>query len=248
MDAAPRTSKISAIFAKISLGISGMIGVIWSIFTYLFPDPAVLGLSVDFINWKTLIIIVGTVMVFSGLGIAILARKLPSVLILGVWLGLALFLCAVFFRLGGEYAKPSVEFARSQTLFTENESANLFGKSSETVDNVSMELLGGDQNGQSPTCTLELTNKSADRDFRFLNPISLFEETGGALGLSQLRVGDAKYDRWDSFQLIRNVPTRVTLIFEAAKGRVKQSPALKLTFRDREGKENVLKFNEVKVN
>ncbi|KGS16258.1 MULTISPECIES: hypothetical protein [Pseudomonas syringae group] len=248
MDAAPRTSKISAIFAKISLGISGMIGVIWSIFTYLFPDPAILGLSVDFINWKTLIIIVSAIMLFSGLGIAILARKLPAVLKLGVWLALALFLCAVFFKLGGEYAKPSLEFARSQKLFVENDNANMFGKRSETVDNLSVELLDCDQNGQSPTCTLELINKSADRDFRFLTPISLFEETGGALGLSQLRVGDAKYDRWDSFQLIRNVPTRVTLIFEATKGRIKQSPALKLTFRDRENKDNVLKFNEVKVN
>ncbi|KPY46028.1 Uncharacterized protein ALO48_01611 [Pseudomonas syringae pv. rhaphiolepidis] len=220
MDAALRTSKISAIFARISIGVSGMIGVIWSIFTYLFPDPAVLGLSIDFINWKTLVIIVGTGMVISGFCIAFLARKLPSILKLSVWLALSLFLCAVFFKLGGEYAKPSVDFARGQTLFTENESANLFGKRSETVDNVSMELLGCDQNGQSPICMLELTNKSTDRDFRFLNPISLFEETGGALGLSQLRVGDAKYDRWDSFQLIRNVPTRVTLIFEAAKGRV----------------------------
>ncbi len=77
MDAAPRTSKISAILVKISAGIVWMIGVIWSIFTYLFPDPTILGLSVDFINWKTLIIIVSTVMLFSGLGIAILARKLP---------------------------------------------------------------------------------------------------------------------------------------------------------------------------
>ncbi|KPW29925.1 Uncharacterized protein ALO87_03408 [Pseudomonas syringae pv. apii] len=248
MDAAPRTSKISAILVKISGFISAMIAVMWSIFTYFFPDPAVLGLRVDFINWQTLIIIVSTAMVFCGLCIAFLARKLPSVLKLSVWLALSLFLCAVFFKLGGEYAKPSVDFARSQTLFTENESANLFGKRSETVDNVSMELLGCDQNGQSPTCTLELTNKSADCDFRFLNPISLFEETGGALGLSQLRVGDAKYGRWDSFQLIRNVTTRVTLIFEATNGRVKQSPALKLSFRDRENKDNVLKFNEVKVN
>ncbi|RML55090.1 hypothetical protein ALQ93_100325 [Pseudomonas syringae pv. pisi] len=248
MDAAPRTSKISAILVKISAGIVWMIGVIWSIFTYLFPDPTILGLSVDFINWKTLIIIVSTVMLFSGLGIAILARKLPSLLKLGVWMALSLFLCAVFFKLGGEYAKPSVEFARSQKLFTENDNANMFGKRSENIDNLSIELLDCDQNGQSPTCTLELINKSADRDFRFLNPISLFEETGGALGLSQLRVGDAKFDRWDSFQLIRNVPTRVTLIFEATKGRVKQSPALKLTFRDRENKDNVLKFNEVKVN
>ncbi|MFH7365672.1 hypothetical protein RA275_29885, partial [Pseudomonas syringae pv. tagetis] len=76
-----------------------------------------------------------------------------------------------FFKLGGEYAKPSVDFAPGQTLFTENESPNLFGKRSETVDNVSMDLLGCDQNGQSTTCMQELTNKSSDRDFRFLNPI-----------------------------------------------------------------------------
>ncbi|SHM70315.1 hypothetical protein SAMN05216593_102451 [Pseudomonas asturiensis] len=251
MDAAPpapSTSRISAIFAKISVGIGGMIGVLWSIFTYLFPDPGALGLSVDFINWKTLITLVASLTLCAGLGIAIVARKLPGVLKLSVWLALALMLCAVFFKLGGEYAKPSVEFARSQKLFVENDNANVFGKRAETVDKLSLELLDCDQNGQSPTCTMELVNKSADRDFRFLNPISLFDETGGALSLTQLRVGDAKYDRWDSFQLIRNVPTRVTLIFEAAKGRVKLSPALKLTFRDREGKENVLKFNDVKVN
>lgn len=123
MDAAPRTSKFYAILAKISISVTGMIGAMWSIFTYFFPDPAVLGLRVDFINWKTLIIIVSTAMMLCGLYIAILARKLPSVLKLGVWLGLALFLCAVFFKLGGEYAKPSVDFARSQTLFTENDNA-----------------------------------------------------------------------------------------------------------------------------
>jgi len=248
MDAAPPNSKISAIFTKISAGIVSMLGILWGIFTYLFPDPSVFGLNVDFINWKTLIAIVSTLTLLGALGIAILARKLPAILKIIVWFSLSLILCAVFFRLGAEYAKPSVDFARSQKLFVENDGTNVFGKRAETVDNLSIELLDCDQNGQSPTCTLELINKSADRDFRFLNPISLFEETGGALSLSQMRVGDAKFDRWDSFQLIRNVPTRVTLIFEATKGRVKKSPALKLTFRDRESKENVLKFNDVKVN
>ncbi|MBA1231807.1 hypothetical protein G7013_19350 [Pseudomonas viridiflava] len=244
----PAARKISAIFARISLGIGGMIGALWSIFTYLFPDPSVLGLNVDSINWQTLITIVASMTLCGGLVIAIMARKLPGFLKLGVWLLLALILCGVFFKLGGEYAKPSVEFARSQKLFVENDNANVFGKRAETVDNLTLELLECDQNGQAPTCTLELVNKSPDRDFRFLNPVSLFDETGGALNMVQMRVGDAKFDRWDSFQLIRNVPTRLTLTFEAAKGRLKLSPALKLTFRDRESKENVLKFKDVKVN
>lgn len=247
MDAAPPRNKVSTIFTKISAGIGGMLGVLWGLFTYLFPDPSVFGLNVEFVNWKTLIAVVSVLTLLAALGICILAAKLPNVLKLGVWLSLTLILCAVFFKLGGEYAKPSFEFARAQKLTVENAGSNVFGKRTETIDDVRIELLDCDQNGQSPTCTMELLNKGADREFRFLNPLSLFEETGGALSLIQLRVGDAKYDRWDNFQLIRNVPTRVTLTFEAAKGRVKTSPALKLMFRDRDGKENVLKFTDVKV-
>ncbi|MFH7489505.1 hypothetical protein RA273_28515, partial [Pseudomonas syringae pv. tagetis] len=82
---------------------------------------------------------VSTVMEKSGLYIANIARKLPSPVKLGVWLALALFLCAVFFKLGGDYAKPSVDFARGLPLCTEKERAKLFGTRSEPVVDGSME-------------------------------------------------------------------------------------------------------------
>lgn len=249
MDAAtlPR-SKTSMLFTKIGAVVGSLLGTLWGLFTYVFPDPSVFGVSLDSLNWRTMISMVSVVTLLVAFWIAFLAVKLPRILKSTVWLLLTLMLCGVFFKLGGEYAKPSFEFARSQTLIQENSNANVFGKRVETVDDVRIELMECEQNGQVPTCTLMLTNNSADRNFRLLSPSSLFEEAGGALNLAQLRVGDARYDRWDSFQLIRNVPTRLTLIFETAKARVKTSPALKLTLRNRDGKDSVLKFNEVKVN
>ncbi|MET0950502.1 MAG: hypothetical protein ABWY17_18670 [Pseudomonas sp.] len=248
MDAAAKSNKLSTIFTKLTAGIGSLLGILWGIFTYVFPDPSVFGFGIEFLNWRTMIAVVAALTLLGAFCIIVLARKLPDLLKHSVWLLLALMLCGVFFKLGSEYAKPSFDFARSQKVILENSNANVFGKRVETVDNVRIELLDCEQNGQAPTCSIVLTNNNSDRDFRLASPTSLFEETGGALNLAQLRVGDAKYDRWDSFQLIRNVPTRLTLIFETTRGRVKASPALKLTFRDRDHKDNVLKFNEVTVN
>jgi len=236
------------LLTKITAAISTLLGVLWAIITYVFPDPSVFGFSIEFLNWKNMIIIVSTFVLMGAFLIAWQARRLPEMLKNLVYLLLATMLSGAFFRLGSEYAKPSFEFARSQKLFIENDNADLFGKRAEVVDNVRIELLECEQNGQAPTCTLELTNKNSDREFRITSATSIFEEAGGALDLHQMRVGDSKVDRSDSFQLIRNVPTRLTLIFESARGRVKLSPALKLTFRDKDYKDNVLKFNDVKVN
>jgi hypothetical protein len=248
MDAVQSPNKLSVILTKITAAISTLLGMLWAIITYVFPDPSVFGFSVEFLNWKTMIIIVSTFVLLGAFLIAWQARRLPQLLKNSVFLLLALMLSGAFFRLGNEYAKPSFEFARSQKLFVENDNANLFGKRAEMIDNVRIELLECEQNGQSPTCTLELTNKNADRDFRLTSATSLFEEAGGALNLYQMRVGESKVDRSDAFQLIRNVPTRLTLVFESARSRVKLSPTLKLTIRDREYKDNVLKFNDVKIN
>ncbi|WP_349969334.1 hypothetical protein [Pseudomonas caspiana] len=249
MDAAtPPRSKPSILFTKIGAGISSLLGTLWGLFTYVFPDPSVFGFSLEFLNWQTMISVVCVATFLIAFWIAFLADKLPRALKYTVWLLLSLMLCGVFFKLGGEYAKPSFEFARNQKLMQVNDNANVFGKRVETVDNVRIELLECEQNGQAPACTLMLTNNNSDRNFRLVSPSSLFEEAGGALNLAQLRVGDAKFDRWDSFQLIRNVPTRLTLIFEATRAQVKLSPALKLTFRNRDSNESVLKFSDVKVN
>lgn len=248
MDAVQSPSRLSLLLTKITAAISSLIGILWALITYVFPDPSVFGLSIEFLNWKNMIIIVSTFVIMTALLIAWQARRLPEILKNLTFLVLGLTLSGIFFKLGSEYAKPSFEFARSQKLFTENDNADLFGKRAEIVDNVRVELLECEQNGQAPTCMLELTNKNADREFRITSATSMFEEAGGALNLYQMRVGDSKVDRTDPFQLIRNVPTRLTLIFESARGRVKQSPAVKLTFRDREHKDNVLKFNDVKVN
>lgn len=248
MDAVKNPTKLSIILTKVMGGITALVGVLWGVITYVFPDPSVFGFSVEFLNWKNMIIFVSAFTLLGAVSIAWQARRLPGVLHNLIMVLLAVMLSGIFFKLGSEFAKPSFEFARAQKVFIENDNANVFGKRAEMVDNVRIELVECEQNGQSPTCVLQLINSNSDREFRLRQPTSLFEETGGALNLSQLRVGDSKFDRWDAFQLVRNVPTRLTLVFETARNRVKTSPALKLTFKDRDGKDNVLKFNDVSVN
>jgi hypothetical protein len=248
MDAVLPKNTLTRIMAKIMAGFTSLLGILWGLITYVFPDPRVFGFNLEFLNWKTIIIVfsVGAFMLALWTGWQV--RRLPEALKGLILIILAVVLSGVFFKLGGEYAKPSFEFAKAQKLFTENGSTNLFGKRVETVDDVRIELLECEQNGPSPTCILELTNSKPDRDFRLTSNTSIFEEAGGALNLYQLRVGDSKFDKWDAFQLIRNVPTRLTLIFEAARSRVKTSPTLKLVFRDQENRDDVLKFNDVIIN
>lgn len=129
---------------------------------------------------------------------------------------MALGLSFGFFILGTESAKPSFEFAKLQTKVVENEGANLLGKRMEVLDNVHIELLGCENIGRLPTCTFELKNLNIDRGFRFNDCTLLFDETGGPLKLGSVRVGQLDDGYYRPFQLIRNVPTRVTLNFLAS--------------------------------
>ena len=83
---------------------------------------------------------------------------------------------------------------------------------------------------------------------RDLKQSTLFEKTGGSLDVEQLQVGQSKTDQWNSFPLVRNVPTRITLVFQPVRGKLDSIPALKVRFRSLKGEDNVVKFSGVAVN
>lgn len=242
MNPAPN-SKVTSALTRVMAGLSVLLGAMWALITYVFPDPSVFGFG--FVNWKNLVLLVSVFTFFSVLSIGWQARRLPETLKGLFQLILASALAAGFFILGGEYAKPSFEFAKAQAKIVENEGSNLLGKRVEALDNVRIELLGCENIGQLPSCTVELTNVDIDREFRFATETSLFDQTGGVLGLESMRIGQAKGDKWSSFPLIRNVPTRVTLIFQAAHNKLSRTPAIKLLFRGRDNEDHVLKFSDV---
>lgn len=143
------------------------------------------------------------------------------------------------------FGKPSFEFAKLQAKIVENEGNNLLGKRMEVLDNVRIELDGCENIGRLPTCTFELTNLNVDRSFRFDDGTRLFDESGGPLKFESIRVGQVEDNAWLRFPLIRNVPTRVTLIFQQSNSKLSKTPAIKLVFRDGNDEALTVKFSEI---
>ncbi|MCY1269786.1 hypothetical protein D9M68_127700 [compost metagenome] len=238
-----RNSKIASFIARAMTGLGILLGAMWALITYVVPDPSVFGFS--FINWRNVVLLVSTFTFLGAVSLAWQIRNLPTMLRGTLQFLLISGLSLIFFILGTEYAKPSFEFAKVQSRIVENEGANLLGKRMEVLDNVRLELVGCENIGRLPTCIVELTNLDVDRDFRFDNSTRLFDESGGPLSLKTIRVGQVEDSYWMQFQLIRNVPTRVTLIFQQTSDKLGRTPAIRLMFRDKDGESQVLKFSDV---
>lgn len=239
-----RNSKIASFIARAMTGLGILLGVMWALITYVVPDPSVFGFS--FINWRNVVLLVSTFTFLGAVSVGWQSRNLPTMLRGTLQFLLISGLSLIFFILGTEYAKPSFEFAKVQSKIVENEGANLLGKRMEVLDNVRLELVSCENIGRLPTCTFELTNLDVDRDFQFHSSTRLFDETGGPLQPSTLRVGQVE-DSWMRLQLIRNVPTRVTLVFQQANNKLSRTPAIKLVFRSKGGEDQVLKFSDVPI-
>lgn len=239
------SSRVGQSVARVMAGISALLGGLWALITYVFPDPSVFGFG--FINWKNVILLVSVFLFLGTLSIAWQARKLPELVRGFLQLTLASVLAVGFFFLGSEYAKPTFDFAKAQAAVVENDGANLLGKRLEALDNVRFELKGCESIGLRPSCTLELTNTNVDRQFYFSSSTVLFDENGGPISLDSLRVGQSTGSSYSSLQLIRNVPTQVTLLFQPSSRKLQHTPALKLFFNNSNGDTQVLKFSDIDI-
>jgi hypothetical protein len=199
------------------------------------------------VSWKSVVLVVSTFS-FEHCFHRLANPKLAPILRGTLQFFMAIGLSFGFFILGTEYAKPSFEFAKLQSKIVENEGTNLLGKRMEVLDNVRIELLGCENIGRLPTCTFELTNLNIDRGFRFNDGTLLFDETGGPLKLESVHIGQVDDGYYRAFQLVRNVPTRVTLNFQQSGSKLNRTPAIKLSFRDKNDDSLMLKFSDVAMN
>lgn len=239
----PRSNQITSLAAKIMTGLGVVLGGMWAIITYLVPDPSVFGFG--FINWRNIVLLVSVFTVLGALSICWQIRNLPK-MIHGTALTLLIAgLSFAFFILGTEYAKPTFEFAKVQSMVIENDGNNLLGKRMEVVDSVRVELVGCENIGRFPNCTFTLTNLDMDRDFRFESASRFFDEAGAPVSIKELRVGQQPMTYWNGFQLLRNVPTTVSLVFQETDRKVERSPSIKLMISTRDNGTQALKFNDV---
>jgi len=241
-----RTQKITSLITRGMAGLGVILGALWALITYAVPDPSVFGFS--FISWKNVVLLVSTFLFLGVVSIGWQIRNFTPMLRGLLQFFMVAGLSFGFFILGTEFAKPSFEFAKLQSRVVENEGSNLLGKRMEVLDNVRIELEGCENIGRLPTCTFELTNLNVDRSFRFNDDTVLFDESGGPLKPRSIRVGQVEDNIWLQIQLIRNVPTRVTLNFEQSHSKLSKTPAIKLAFRDTNNEPLMLKFSEVAMN
>ncbi|SEC14217.1 hypothetical protein SAMN05216178_3604 [Pseudomonas saponiphila] len=238
-----RTQKLTSLITRGMAGLGVVLSALWALITYAVPDPSVFGFS--FVSWKNVVLLVSTFLFLGAISLGWQMRNLNPLLRGLLHFGLACVLSFGFFILGTEYAKPSFEFAKLQAKIVENEGNNLLGRRIEVLDNVRFELEGCENIGRLPTCSFELTNLNLDRNFSFDNGTRLFDESGGPLTFNSIRVGQVESHSWLDFQLIRNVPTRVTLIFQQSNDKMSRTPAIKLVFRDGNNDPLTLKFSDV---
>ncbi|MAB99784.1 MAG: hypothetical protein CMK71_17225 [Pseudomonadaceae bacterium] len=240
------TQKITSLITRCMAGLGVVLSGLWALITYAVPDPSAFGFT--FISWKSVVLVVCTFLFLSAVSIGWQIRNLAPILRGSLQFLMAIGLSLGFFILGTEYAKPSFEFAKLQSKIVENEGTNLLGKRMEVLDNVRIELLGCENIGRLPTCTFELTNLNIDRSFRFYDGTYLFDETGGPLKFESIRVGQVDGEYYSEFQLVKNVPTRVTLNFQQSGRKLNNTPAIKLSFRDKNNDSLMLKFSDVVMN
>ena len=237
------TRKMASLITRCMTGLGVVLTVMWALITYVVPDPSVFGFS--FVSWKNVILLVSTFLFLMAISIGWQTRNFAPLFRGLLQTCMAAFLCISFFILGSEYAKPSFEFTKQQSNIVENDGSNLLGKRMEVLDNIRIEMIGCENIGRLPTCTFELTNRNVDRDFRFNEESQLFDEAGASLKLRSVRVGQAEGDYWLNFQLVRNVPTRITLTFQQSNSKLSKTPAIKLAFRNAKSETLILKFSEV---
>jgi hypothetical protein len=230
------------LLAWLTGALSTVIGICWAIVTYVFPDPSVFGLG--FVNWKNFLSFFAALVFMIAMLIAILAWRLPTLPRRMVNFILAAGLSAGFFVIGMEYAKPSFEFAQAQERVIENDSPTLFGKRIEMVDNVRISLLNCNFIAQTPSCVFEFNSTNKDREVQVRSDSAVFEPDGSNLRLEKTLVGNEELNT-SSIELVRNLNTKVTLIFRQTRNDLSSIPSVKLVLNGLDNYERVVKFNEI---
>ncbi|WP_343574910.1 hypothetical protein [Pseudomonas sp.] len=230
------------LLAWLTGALSTVIGLCWAVITYVFPDPTVFGLGV--VNWKNFLSFFAAFVFMGAVLLSIMTWRLPTFLRRIVNLVLAACLSAGFFVIGMEYAKPSFEFAREQDRIIENDSPTLLGKRMEMVDNVRINLSGCNFVAQTPSCVFEFTSTNKDREINVRGVSAVFEQDGNNLRLEKTLVGNTEL-KYGSIELVRNLTTKVTLIFQPTRNDLSTISSVKLVLSGLGNYEQVVKFNDV---
>jgi hypothetical protein len=224
---------------------TSFIAVAWAVFTYVIPDPSVLGF--DAINWKNILIILLVVICVGWIFIYVFALKLPVILRHSSIVFVYLLTAVSFFWIGTKYEDPLFGASEKEAVYVYNDSATILGKRIETIDNISIQLVECQKAIGKIICKLDFVNNSIDRDISFRSETRAFDDSSNEIDLESVVIGSSNISTWDGFSLPKGIKTSVIIAFKLVNNSSSKLTSLRLRFSGMNGIREGVKFDDVPI-
>jgi len=224
---------------------TSFIAVAWAIFTYVIPDPSVLGF--DAINWKNILLLLLACICLGWIFIYAFALKLPALLRHSSIVFVYILTAASFFWIGMKYEDPLFGVSEEEAVYAYNDSSTILGKRIEKIDNISIQLVECQKAIGKILCKLDFINNGADRDISFRSETRAFDDASNEISLDSVVVGSSNISTWHEFALPKGIKTSVIIAFNLVNNSSEKLTSLRLRFSGFNGVRGGVKFDEVKI-
>lgn len=231
------------VYGWLFAAFSTLLALMWTVFTYIIPDPTVLGL--EWLNWQSTVVGMSVLLVVVWLLLYGWLQRFHGVvkhsLLPLSFTGVAFLL----FQLGSNLNNPLFQQNYKTPVYKENSSPTLLGKRVTQLKQLSVEFLGCRKEISQLACQLALLNQNEDQDFAFNHKTKAFDNSSNELELKSLLVGDKRIGANQNFDLSKGVKRSVTLIFDMNNTSVEHIATLRLHFDNIGGDTRGIKFTDI---
>ena len=223
--------------------LTSLLGAGWAVFTYVVPDPSVLGMEA--INWKNVLLFTSSLVAISWVVVYFFLQKLPSVIRHLSILILYSVTAFSFFWVGTKYQDPLFGSSEQEAVYAYNDSTTILGKRIETIENISIQLRGCQKVMGKIACKLDLLNNNTDRDVSFSGDTRAFDDVSNEMELDSLVIGSSNVSTYKTFALPKGVKTTVMIAFKLTNENSQKLTSLRVKLSGLNGVRKGVKFDGV---
>lgn len=223
--------------------LTSLLGAGWGVFTYIVPDPSILGMEA--VNWKNTLLFASSLVAMIWVLIYFSLQKIPSFLRHSSIIILYSLTAFSFFWVGTKYQDPLFGSSEQEAIYAYNDSATILGKRIETIENVSIQLKGCQKVMGKIVCRLDLLNKNADRDLSLSGETRAFDDASNEMELDSLAIGSSNVSTYKTFVLPKGVKTTVIIAFKLPNESSQRLTSLRVKFSGMNGIRKGVKFDGV---
>lgn len=231
------------IFGWIAGALTSVVAGGWAVFTYVVPDPSVLGVSL--INWKNILLLVVFLLSTIWLFVYFWCQRLPAFIKHIVIVVLYLTSFGASFVVGMKYEDPLFGSTKKAAEYIYNDSTTISGERSVKIDNIIILLSGCKKELGNVSCDMHLFNEGYDKEISFHGDTRAFDDVSNELSLQSLVVGTSTVKPSHRFSLTKGVKTKIVVYFKSVDETVGLLTSLRLKFIGVSGIRKGVVFNSV---